>query len=245
MTVQFVSEPVLKNTEDMKKNISNLDSKVVESYYDTKIENRVIAWGKRNWLSILIWIFLIITNIFQYFKHHEFGNVINKIFINSEGRFEWAGVTALGAMGTLLSTIVLTIYKNRSDLVSKSRIEWLNNVKSLTSEYLSDCNMLPILAERKNQVGVSEKEVVEKEYREVYSRFAKNANLLLLNYSNNLDNAKIIECIEDCREYVQDWIHLYEKGILGIKFIGIPIKNLRVNSRDYFKREWKQAKRGR
>ena len=87
-------------------------------------------------LLLLLLLFSIGGNLFQFFLRHEFDNIVKILFINKDNEFQWAGVTALIAIISLLATAITTIRKNRADLVSKSRIDWIQKVKAIIAEYL-------------------------------------------------------------------------------------------------------------
>lgn len=80
---------------------------------------------------------------------------MGKIFFNSSGDFQWASVAALFALiGTIVSAIFSSLSHNNSkktmviqkemnqqkidaDIISKSRMHWMDNAKIITSDFIT------------------------------------------------------------------------------------------------------------
>ena len=72
-----------------------------------------------------------------------------------------------------------------------------------------------------------------------------NETLLLLNLSDNEDNKQINQCISQCALWGSKIIEMDAKQIKDDKNNDILIDNLEMVARDYYKREWEKAKRGK
>ncbi|MFT9269682.1 MAG: hypothetical protein ABF539_09200 [Liquorilactobacillus nagelii] len=212
----------IKKLPEIKK--SNYDENKVKNWRDGLLKTCVIGLA----ISISI-------NIVQFLQEGFVHPELKHIFFDEKGDFQWIAVTAIITIISAVFTVIITIRRNRADLVSKSRIEWLQVNKKLTSEFITDLNFLPVLKIAKGQKWL------EKRLKSL-NKIIVNYNLLRLNLSNNEDNKQINECIEDCR----NWADVVNSLKTGEE---IPPKtalnNLIVVSRDYYKREWDKAKQGK
>lgn len=121
------------------------------------------------------------------------------------------------------------------------------------SVFLKDVHYYPFIYE--NLMGISTKDSkypeVLKEVNELATKIEEKQYLLLLNLSANDDNKEINKCINDCAKWIKNmptrWEIQTKKGANknGFKYKDTPTTNLLVVSRDYFKREWSKAKKGK
>ena len=106
----------------------------------TKLKNiKVLKKGLKiiKWILFISMIVMIITIfVILIFKNRDL-DLINKLFFNKDDEFQWIGVTAIIAIFSFLFTAINNSKKNRQDLVSKSRIEWIQKVREDTAEYIS------------------------------------------------------------------------------------------------------------
>lgn len=66
-----------------------------------------------------------------------------------------------------------------------------------------------------------------------------------MNLSNNTDNKQINQCITDCASWISNMETRFKKQEGEFRYYDTPVTNLMNVSRDYFKREWDRAKRGK
>lgn len=190
------------------------------------------------YLAIILILFLL--NIWQFLRHGNHSKMLETIFFNKSGEFQWLGVTAIVAACSFFATSLISLQNRKVDLVSKARIRWINETKKLTAQFMKDATSL------------TNSGVTDEKRKVIISRILETRELLLLNYSDNEDNKQIRECIKDCNNYILAWDFKNQRVINGkIDKSDLParpnnsIKNLRLVSTDYFKREWDKAKKGK
>lgn len=141
-------------TNSKKSAVFEVEEISTSSYVDRrKIKMRDLLNAKYTKIVVIIIVVIIesmflldfnsIRNVFQ-------DNIIvflRTIFLNKTGEFQWLGVTSIVAIFTLLFTSINTIKKNKADLVAKSRIEWIQEVKKIMSTYLRDVHYYPFIFE--------------------------------------------------------------------------------------------------
>lgn len=195
-------------------------------------------------IAIIVAEFLLINNK---------NKLLRLIFLTKENEFQWLAITSILAIATFLFTSINTVKKNKADLVAKSRIEWIQEVKQIMAIYLKDVTYYPFLFKKyaKNNTSDSKRLELETELNELALRIKQNKNLLLLHLSNNEDNKQLNECIQDCEKWIKNmrvrW-RIQTKGNTNVDLFEYkltPIDNLLIVSREYFKREWDKSKKGK
>lgn len=63
--------------------------------------------------------------------------IFKRAFLTDSGYFNWISVTGIIAIITLIWTVSFNSKKYRADLVSKARIDWMNQVRPLYAQYLA------------------------------------------------------------------------------------------------------------
>ena len=90
----------------------------------------------------------------------------------------------------LVINMVLTFRSSdkriKADLVSKARIDWIQNVRKSASEFISVCFML----DKAHQWSAEKKNTLEIEYKEELSEINKHANLLILYFGPESNKTK-------------------------------------------------------
>ena len=71
------------------------------------------------------------------FNKKMIGTYIEKFFFTDKGYFNWIAITSIIAIGTFIWTIWFNNKKYKADLVSKGRIDWMNQVRPLYAQYLA------------------------------------------------------------------------------------------------------------
>lgn len=215
--------------------------KLNESKYNKKQKISII--NITTFFFILLCI-SIVVNVWQFTNFVGFLNFWDVFFIDKDVKFQWAGITAVIAIISLSTTVLITVNKNKADLVSKSRIEWLQNAKELTSKYLSAFYKHQYEAisyyelksnKSKNTELINEK---FKAMNEAMEEILSINFLLIINFSENLDHEEILNCIGDVKNYALDIKQMYDEKI---PINMIVAENLVKSSRAYYKREWNKA----
>ena len=143
--------------------------------------------------------------------------------------------------------------KNKADLVAKARIEWIQEVKKIMAIYLKDVKYYPFLFKKSKLMSKKSSEYQEilNEVNELAVRISENKNLLLLHLSRSDDNKQLNDCIADCSKWISNmrirW-SIQSSGntkVFKFEYDNTPPNNLLLVSRDYFKREWNKAKKGK
>lgn len=213
-------------------------SKIKKSHYKQK--NIIITFICKYKFRIPI---IIITGIFLFINYHKHlitVQTLEPFFFDEKGHFQWLGLTSVTAIVSLVLTNYMTAKKNKSDLVSKSRIEWIQKNKETMSLYLRGVKHYPYLFKESKKGNATSKEVTD-----LALEIEVNYYLLLMNFSDNEDNKQINTCIGDCALYVNCVKYFWQIGEKEQLENVLPVENLSTVSRDYFKREWERAKQGK
>ncbi|WP_346929892.1 hypothetical protein [Clostridium sp.] len=226
--------------------------------------SRSKKWYKQLWC---MWIIICIFELFLilYFNFDRVRNIVLKMMLDSNGNFNWTVVTALAAVITIIFTWINNNKNIKANLVSKSRIEWIQEVRRVSVEFLDAChNVISLISVIKS----SKSESVEPQngakaaakidlceekgrYAEIYnedkkylieeqSRVKKLGSLLTLylgpDSSNN--NEFIVYLIENIVLRISNNDNIFEQGKVLVEDM---IKDLKNILRVYFKVEWKRS----
>ncbi len=209
------------------------DNEIIESVYKRQSSNKRIKvlW----WISLILIIAIICT-------HSEIVKILKFIFINKNGDFQWIGITALITIISFLLTYLATLRKNRADLVSKARIEWLNFHRKEMADYLTASRDFYNKVRNEREFNTAKR----KELFELMSELERRKNLLVLNLSDTDENRQFNDCIED----LAIWVNSFNKIIVNTdntkySYNDVPYVNLLKVSRDYYKNEWEKVKKGK
>lgn len=162
---------------------------------------------------------------------------------------------------TLLANILLNIRNHRSNIVSKSRIEWINRVRELSAEYItardnSYSKMIMYLRNYKNEEIRDKIEELYYESLEQQDEAHRLYYLLKLYFAENSDNAKVHDNLRRMKRMLQT--DLKEMNFVNQNEDEDEIRNLvkkmelrrdRINisfSREmnlYLNKEWHRTKR--
>lgn len=202
---------------------------------------------------IIVILCLVAIIVVEFLLINNKSKLLRMIFLNKDNEFQWLAGTAIAAMLTFLFTSINTVKKNKADLVAKSRIEWIQEVKKIMAVYLKDVSYYPFLFRKSKMMLKKSTEYQEalKEVNELAVKIIENKNLLLLHLSDSKDNEQLNKCIEDCTEWMENMSLRWKIQTLSgtkkalFKYKQTPITNLLNVSRDYFKREWNKSKNGK
>lgn len=114
------------------------------------------------------------------------------------------------------------------------------------AEYLRDLHYYPYLYSQyiEPSDGIDNPSL-KKELDGLSKKIEENQYLLFMNLSDNSDNKQLNDCIENCVIWINKMDE--QRAVNQYKFVyeDTVVTNLLKVSRDYFKREWDRAKRGK
>lgn len=114
-------------------------SKIKKKLHKSNCENLLKILLLINVNAVLIAVFGLIL-----YKYRNI-NIIDQLFFNKDDVFQWIGVTAIVAIVSFLVTTVNNFKKNKQDLVSKSRIDWIQRVREDASIFISSLSDYTLL----------------------------------------------------------------------------------------------------
>lgn len=190
---------------------------------------------------------------------------ISYLFETNEGRFNWIGITATLALLTLIWNIWYNRRKYKADLISKSRIQWIESVRPIITDLTSAAVSYPNLLKRYLKIGFSEiedKSLQEKLLSEAnltMITIQKDADLLRLYIpKSGQDNEEILQSIYNVRKESNDYLYKVSSKVrsnkdlirgelkkIDQKKLYVSVENLIEVSSIYFKKEWEKAKKGK
>ncbi|MBX8942563.1 hypothetical protein [Lysinibacillus sp. K60] len=169
--------------------------------------------------------------------------VIANILFDNNGNFIWVSITAIAAViAIFINTFIasLTTKANfKANIVAKSRIEWIQEVREKSAEFITSCYDLTRLLDLK--YFSQEDADINKEIIRLRNEVQKNGTLLMLYFGpDSSENNEMITVI------IQDLIALYRNESVWTTrddlFLEINLLNvLKDFLRIYFKAEWKRA----
>ncbi len=186
------------------------------------------------------------------------------LFQDSNGKFAWTGFTAIIAIITLAINAWDNRRKFRADLVSKSRIEWMNTVRPYISEYYENFNKY--IFEYAQFMDAENGSEEKKKCNDVLSarmhKIKKSYYNIKLYVPRGESNKKLLKNINltwDELSYVGPYFEhgfrvgkIRRKEIVQQNYSKIVIKYVSDLSKDgiedasiYFKNEWEKAKKGK
>lgn len=223
---------------------------------------------KKYWFIYLL-IFLFIAFVVVCLFNREF---YLYLFDSPDHKFQWVGATSIIAIITLAVNAWDNRRKFKADLISKSRLEWINDVRSRTASFIEACYeedcektneygsllRLHFSYDQKNQENAfskakNEDEIVinEKLLKKLMSKKNNNnKNVLINSYINNMGRLILEKEVPDLKKKYQN------KKIFKIAFDGSIKEHKKVNIwgiflsnfieiiRLYLKIEWERAKKG-
>lgn len=254
-------------TERVKDLIEPKKSKsFIPKYFEALYYSILINWERlkktmiRNPIKVIVFILLLLQ--YKYILSF-FDQMIlllrnkNSFFYDNTGNFEWLAVTAIIAIVTLFVNSIYSAKRVKADLVSKSRIQWIQSVRQLLSEYLTKTRYITFLCIRISEemqrearltehvkLEDSEVEKLKKTTNENILEMFQIKNMLLLNFSNNRGNSEILNIIIKVADNIDQYFKEINDKNFNITTSYEDIDNLTELGRDYFKEEWEVAKRG-
>lgn len=211
------------------------NSEILESEY------RFTRKGNSKIIIVALILSILGITVFFLFKRNIM-SFLKFIFLSDNGNFQWVGVTAIVTILSFSLTYIATLRKNKADLVSKARIEWLNFHRKEMADYLTGSRDFYNFVKNKRTFNEEE----EEKLTQMMSELEKRKNLLVLNLSDTPGNKQLNDCIED----LAIWVNSFNKVIKNpdniiYSYDDLPYFNLLRVSRDYYKHEWEKVKKGK
>lgn len=155
-------------------------------------------------------------------------NWIDFFFQTDGGHFQWVGISAFVAAGGLFVNSRQNRKKFKADLVSQSRIKWIDTARSNMGEYLSvttdtypkALNSASSYTKWKTEEGSGKasEETVKLQYiedtnayNEVITEKNKQYDTLLLLFNPTSENADILKAIEKCNKAQLNMVRTIQK----------------------------------
>ncbi|MDV0431375.1 hypothetical protein RXV91_10895 [Lactiplantibacillus sp. DA1] len=155
-------------------------------------------------------------DILYYLWYKEF--LVSHFFVDHYGKFNWIGITSILAIATLIFNTLDRRRQFKADLISQSRITWIENVRKATAKYLgtlyayqkTNNDIKMIMSKRKVRAATSKEE-------DDFDRLWIKQNDLVINlfeateqvalYFNKNDeedrNEKILKLIRDSADKIK------------------------------------------
>lgn len=176
-------------------------------------------------------------------------NTIEEIF-SSNGRFDWYALSAFIAGLTYLTNSAYNRKKFRADLISKSRIEWLQIVRNTMAEYLAKAQMYLFIYKEYFLESRDDDEVNLSRLNKYGEDLDRLQNKLYLYISDNKGNTELNTKIGNVTSYLNNLPKPAKSnnGFSNLETFTLKdnvIVELRACSREYIKNEWERAKRGK
>lgn len=172
---------------------------------------------------------------------NEFLNWFNGIPITNQVALIVAGITLFGVVLTILSNVLLGHSNIKANVVSKARIEWIQNARDFLSDYISVALEINYIHRQGDSEGFNDK------YNQSVTRLNTLRSLLKLNLGpdnkgfSDYSNLNFIEKIDSLYKFIQN----EQKIKLKLKpetydaaEIDFLIDDLVSFGRSYFKIEW-------
>ncbi|PFS47340.1 hypothetical protein, partial [Bacillus thuringiensis] len=138
------------------------------------------------------------------------------IFYDVNGNFQWLSMTALAALIVGIVGPIISIYNNKKTLekqeqmntsnfkgnvVVKARIEWIQEVREKSVDFISACYNLAEFVKTHNDQAILQPEI-KKEFNRLKNEIEKNGTLLILYFGpdSNKNNDLIVYLIETLLE---------------------------------------------
>ena len=186
--------------------------------------------------------------------------ILLAFFTTSGGKFNWLSITSLIAIGTFAWSIYYNKKKLRADLISKTRLEWMDKVRTLYAKFIEDFGRYKYVYDAffvENEGEKSELITLMDEIRKTYYEL----KLYIPDNSSNrliLDNINLLwyelSYISDYYNYGRahglltsikyDPKRSHYDEVVDIYLSKLLIKAAEDGSR-YFKQEWEKAKEGK
>lgn len=183
----------------------------------------------------------------------------NHFFVDGNNKFNWIGITSVLAIISLTFTAWDSRRKVKIDLISKSRITWMEQVRPLVANFYTGFNKYLYtyyLFAVEHNGSEDMNEVLTEEMNELKRNYYQIMLFVLRNQTNEL-LLKNLKLLWDELDYI---VPLYDRGQKdGLIIKGEPSIYLSVvndylaealnraidDSSQYFKDEWEKAKQGK
>ncbi|MEQ6855288.1 hypothetical protein AAHH17_12480 [Lysinibacillus capsici] len=172
--------------------------------------------------------------------------VIANVLFDNNGNFIWVSITALAAVITIFINTYIANKTSKANfkanIVAKSRIEWIQEVRKYSADFIASCydlaELLSIQEYEQNEDLESEKEIAR-----LMTEVTKNGNLLMLYFGpdSNKTNEIIIVIIKGLVDTLTNKKVWESQTLKDPTYDLNQLMALRDFLRIYFKAEWKRA----
>lgn len=180
-----------------------------------------------------------------------------KLFFTDKGYFNWIAITGIIAIGTFIWTIWFNNKKYRADLISKTRIDWMNQVRPLYAQYIAAVPHYMFLYNKAMVDGDKRATEVLTEQMDEIKRLYYELNLYIPDNDSNKIILDDINRLWNELTYIGDY---YDYGIINNlfasrinkssyesvvdKYVSGLINRSSTDGSKYFKNEWEKIKKG-
>lgn len=216
-------------------------------------------------ICLIVYLLIIAFNM----KIIKSNQLIQFLFVTEKNKFNWIGITSVLAIISLTFTAWDSRRKLKADLISKSRIKWMDNLKGHIGLYCSAQQAKLVTLElifrylkdernengELNEFGVEQVNINTAKLDKIEYDVSNSIALIKLNlfrYQSTDDEIEreILNSVEAIDKKISNYQDLltdekYEKGYEhGMDSEMKDIDKLLHLSANYFKIEWEKAKRG-
>lgn len=216
-------------------------------------------------ICLIVYLLIIAFNM----KIIKSNQLIQFLFVTEKNKFNWIGITSVLAIISLTFTAWDSRRKLKADLISKSRIKWMDNLKGHIGLYCSAQQAKLVTLElifrylkdernengELNEFGVEQVNINTAKLDKIEYDVSNSIALIKLNlfrYQSTDDEIEreILNNVEAIDKKISNYQDLltdekYEKGYEhGMDSEMKDIDKLLQLSANYFKIEWEKAKRG-
>lgn len=225
------------------------------------IKKKVKRWFKEKWL---LWFLICVGELLLilYFNCDRVSNIVLKLVLDSNGNFNWASATPLVAILTIVFSWKNNNNSIKANIVSKSRIEWIQEVRKVSVEFLDACynvtSLISVIKSGESQniqpqngaIAAAKVTLTEEKGRysknhnkdiiEEQAKVKKIGSLLSLYFGpDSSNNNQFIVCLIDIIVLsISENDKIFEQGKIRIEDTINDLKNI---FRIYFKVEWKRS----
>lgn len=225
-----------------------------------KSKRRIVVIKLLAIFSIIIGGIVILATALLNIESIRTSECVKFLFITEKNKFNWIGITSVLAIISLTVTSWDSRRKLKADLVSKSRIKWLETVRPLVAEFTTKSTYYIFVLSSKmskydeNLAKADSKGTEELNARRVELQLLYNKILLNTSNDSSNDNKLLLEPLKIVKNEL-------DVGKVGKRLdqmrkskdaadkenaeLNKKIENLVESSRIYFKKEWEKAKKGK
>lgn len=167
-------------------------------------------------------------------NHIEFFTLLGTIFV--------ALMSYLNNKNALQQQKKLADTNTHANLISKARIEWIQEVRKLMAKFIQKSRYYPFLYNNYLESEGTTKEELEKTINQELVEIQYYSDLLLLYFADNRGNKEIRKAITEVIKYLNDFAENDRTEGIEFRYYDKSVTDLLKIATDYFKTEWTRAK---